>query len=163
MQNNSFEYYADYFAKIVHDGDFRRVGKAFKTDSKYYYYDTGTGKIFECTEELFNVISTLQKNNSFDALMKLPIEKDLLLEALGELKETVEKQNLFQAPVIETFSGEQVNHLERSLNTRLNQVTFEVTQKCNLRCDYCIYQEENPKFRGFSDKKGMNFEIIKKV
>ncbi len=54
MQNNSFEYYADYFAKIVLDGDFRRVGKAFKTDSKYYYYDTGTGKIFECTEELFN-------------------------------------------------------------------------------------------------------------
>jgi hypothetical protein len=39
--------YKNFFSEVVEDGNYRRRGKAFKTSSRYYYYDTGTGKVFE--------------------------------------------------------------------------------------------------------------------
>ena len=42
--------YKKYFERLKGEGDFSRLGKVFKTKEKYYFFDTGTGKILECTE-----------------------------------------------------------------------------------------------------------------
>ena len=42
----------------------------------------------------------------------------------------------------------------------LNQLTLEVTQDCNLRCKYCIYNENYYYHRNRSNKK-MNYEVAK--
>lgn len=47
------------------------------------------------------------------------------------------------------------------LEDTLNQVILELTEQCNLRCKYCIYGEENDRFRNFSGRS-MTREIAKK-
>jgi uncharacterized protein len=32
-----------------------------------------------------------------------------------------------------------VNHIDGILKSKLKQVVLQITQKCNLRCDYCAY------------------------
>ena len=155
--------YKNFFSKVVEDGNYRRRGKVFKTSSRYYYYDTGTGKVFECEGEVYTILQKLQKTNSFDSIKVLEIEETELLNALEIIAEAVNNENILKAPLIKNFSGEQVKNLKNSLETKMGQITFEVTQKCNLRCDYCIYQEDNPKFRNFSHYEDMTFEIAKKV
>lgn len=41
------------------------------------------------------------------------------------------------------------------------QIILEVTEVCNLRCGYCIYNDHHPEFRGFSNGK-MSFDIAKR-
>lgn len=43
----------------------------------------------------------------------------------------------------------------------LNQVVFEVTEACNLKCDYCIYSELYGNIGGIRSNRNIKFEIIK--
>ena len=155
--------YKNFFSAVVEDGNYKRRGKVFRTRNRYYYYDTGTGKVFDCEKEVYIILQKLQTSNNFDSLKTLELEDTVLLNALAIIAEAVKSENILKAPVFDNFTGEQVTNLKRSLDTKLGQITFEVTQKCNLRCDYCIYQDDNPKFRNFSNYEDMPFEIAKKV
>lgn len=158
-----YAFYKNYFEELVSDYDYTRRGKVFKTQEKYYYYDTGTGKVFECRLEIYEILKLLQQTNSFDNVCNLNYKDDVLLEALEELYCVVKSENILKAPLLKGFAAEQIEDLETSLEHGIKQVTFEVTQRCNLRCDYCIYQEDNTKFRGFYEKDDINFDIAKKV
>lgn len=160
---NNYKVYEQFFSKIVEDGNYRRRGKVFQTRNRFYYYDTGTGKVFECEKVVYEVLKKLQDTNEFGRLKELELSEEEIESALKQIMESVNNENILKAPLLETFSGEQVTDLKKSLENKLGQITFEVTQKCNLRCDYCIYQEENPKFRDFSQHGDMSFEIAKKV
>lgn len=158
-----YKFYEKFFSTLIEDENYRRRGKVFKTRNRFYYYDTGTGKVFECEKEVYEVFQKLQKTNQFEKLRELDLDEKSLISALDKIMDVVNNENILKAPMLETFSGEQVTNLKKSLDTKLGQITFEVTQKCNLRCDYCIYQEDNPKFRDFSQHNDMPFEIAKKV
>ncbi len=160
---NNYKVYEQFFRKVVEDGNYRRRGKVFQTRSRFYYYDTGTGKVFECEKAVYEVLKKLQDTNEFERLKELELSEEEVESALKQIMDSVDNENILKAPLLETFSGEQVTDLKKSLENKLGQITFEVTQKCNLRCDYCIYQEENPKFRDFSQHGDMSFEIAKKV
>lgn len=160
---NNYKVYEQFFSKVVEDGNYRRRGKVFQTRNRFYYYDTGTGKVFECEKVVYEVLKKLQDTNEFGRLKELELSEKEIESALKQIMESVNNENILKAPLLETFSGEQVTDLKKSLENKLGQITFEVTQKCNLRCDYCIYQEENPKFRDFSQHGDMSFEIAKKV
>jgi uncharacterized protein len=41
--------YKVYFESLNPDHCYSRLGKPFKTKGRYYYYDTGTGKVLSCT------------------------------------------------------------------------------------------------------------------
>ena len=43
---NNYKVYEQFFAKVVEDGNYRRRGKVFQTRNRFYYYDTGTGKVY---------------------------------------------------------------------------------------------------------------------
>lgn len=43
---------------------------------------------------------------------------------------------------------------------QLNQVMFDLTQKCNLRCKYCIYNDYNGEFRNFTNAD-MSWDTLK--
>lgn len=163
MKTKDYDYYEKFFNKLVTDHNYRRLGKAFKTRNNFYYYDTGTGKVFECQQEVFEILKKLEDTNSFALIKDLNIEQDKILESLEKIKLAVETENILKAPLLQTFSCRQTTNLENVLKNEIGQITFEVTQKCNLRCDYCIYQDDNPKFRNFSSHEDMTFETVKKV
>ena len=157
---NNYKVYEQFFSKVVEDGNYRRRGKVFQTRNRFYYYDTGTGKVFECEKVVYEVLKKLQDTNEFGRLKELELSEKEIESALKQIMESVNNENILKAPLLETFSGEQVTDLKKSLENKLGQITFEVTQKCNLRCDYCIYQEENPKFRDFSQHGDMSLSLI---
>ena len=59
------------FHKLVPDENYGRLGTTFETESRKYFFDTGTGKVFECDEDEYKVLSYLFKYN------KLASETDL--------------------------------------------------------------------------------------
>ena len=52
---NNYKVYEQFFAKVVEDGNYRRRGKVFQTRNCFYYYDTGTGKVFKCERAVYEV------------------------------------------------------------------------------------------------------------
>lgn len=129
----------------------QRYGVTFNTANTHYYFDTGTGKIVMCSSEerstidkiLNNVVSVKEicaKNSNFNFFIK----KEGLFS---------DKQWSFIIPTKEEF--------EYKVKGNCEQIVLELTEACNLRCKYCVYNESHPDYRGFS-AKNMDFQVAKK-
>ncbi|MPQ44887.1 radical SAM protein [Clostridium tarantellae] len=163
ITTKDFNYYKEFIENIKNKQSFSRLGKAFKTNNKYYYYDLGTGKVLECEKLVYQIIHCLEKSNSIDSLLELDIDESKLLKSLNILENAINVENIMKAVPLLEMIGPQTTQLEYSINNNLNQVTLELTEKCNLRCKYCIYQDENGKFRNFEGKYDMDINIAKKA
>lgn len=152
--------YKKYFDKLQGEQYFGRFGKTFTSDEKFYFLDTGTGKIAEVNSNVFCVMKALLENNGFDGVLDLDMSDDNKISALQEIVDAVEKEHILSAPPLKTLVGEPVLNLERTYNGFMSNLTLEVTDRCNLRCKYCIYNPDNPSFRGFG-KSDMNFDTAK--
>ncbi len=53
-----------YLLEKVPNQDFTRVGITFKTKNKYYFYDTGTGKVLECNLREYQILQSLTERES---------------------------------------------------------------------------------------------------
>ena len=151
--------YKMYFDKLQGEQYFGRFGKIFTSDEKFYFLDTGTGKIAEVNSNVFCVMKALLENNGFGGVLDLDMSDNNKISALQEIVDAVEKEHILSAPPLKTLVGEPVLNLERTYNGFMSNLTLEVTDRCNLRCKYCIYNPDNPSFRGFG-KSDMNFEKI---
>lgn len=142
-----------YLNKQKKEGEIRHLGKLFRTESKGYFYDTGTGKVLELDNEayqslenFFNDDDFLIKNNS---------------TSLKELLEIATQETLFQAIHTEKLYDDNFcEKVKECLENRLEQMILEVTGRCNLRCDYCTYNEEYCENRNFNNFD-MDFETAK--
>jgi len=148
-----------YFEKLVPDRNWNRLGTTFQTEQMKYYYDNGTGKVFSCEDREFLVIENILKHSGISYLKETGLQEADLIAALESIKELVEVEKIFQAPIYKKFRSqdmdlEQVNDIQ--------QVIIELTEQCNLRCKYCIYNEDHENFRGFSTQN-MTWDIAKKA
>ena len=72
----------------------------------------------------------------------------------------MKRENVLQAPPVKTLTGEAVKNLDDILENCVENVMLEVTEKCNLRCKYCIYHSDHPEYREFGHCD-MEWEIAK--
>lgn len=92
----------------------------FETSEGKYCYDVNTDDILKVSEETYKVLEgDRQHNNS-------QINK---LEMAGYLK--TNRVSISKHPM--------TDYLEGFYQNNLNALTLQVTQNCNLRCEYCIY------------------------
>ena len=148
----------NYFDSLFGKQNRKRFGKLFKTEHKYYFLDTGTGKLAELSQQEYKMLSLILNNEGFN-FSNMNNED---LEILHSLIRYVEEEHILQAiPVTELHSIYE-NDIEHYLNEEVTDLVLEVTEKCNLRCKYCIYNENHPEFRNFSHKD-MDIEIAKKA
>lgn len=61
MKILELEKYKVQFEKLKNENHFYRLGKLFQTESKNYFYDVGTGKIFELNKEVYEVLYYILK------------------------------------------------------------------------------------------------------
>lgn len=153
--------YKTFFDDLKGDNHFYRLGKPFKTSKEYYFYDLGTGKIFCINENIYTVLRCLFDTNEFDSLLKLGLDTEILKSTLEEIKESVLKENILSAPIITCFSGPQSLSLSENLEHNMSQLILETTQRCNLRCEYCIYQDDHNDYHSFNNID-MTFDTAKK-
>lgn len=157
MQNNKV---TELLQLVSGYGYYGRLGKLFNTDDNYYFIDTGTGKVAcvdKCTRDVLSCI--LESENPELSLQALPDSHEYY-KAIDEVKEAISKEHILSAPTVETLTGDAVLYLDQIIKDGLQNVTLEVTEQCNLRCKYCIYQEDHTEYREFSARR-MQWETAK--
>lgn len=157
-----FQEYKDKFYKLKGENKFSRLGRHFKTKENNYFYDTGTGKVFQISDSLYQMLEKWIDTDKFEGIFELSLTDVEIEEALKEIFTGIEKENILKAPVMQEMVGPQVYNLEEELKKERNQITLELTERCNMRCKYCIYHCGNGGFREFG-KRDMSFDIAQKA
>ena len=114
------------------------------------------------TLSVYKILECLLETDTFDSIFQLGIANEELYASLQEIKEAVQNENILQAPPVLTMVGPQTHSLEETIYGDLKQITLEITERCNFRCNYCIYSEGYESFRKFGNKD-MSFDVAQKA
>ncbi|MDF2472760.1 MAG: ccpM [Anaerocolumna sp.] len=127
----------------------------YKTPLGFYFYETNRNEIVSVNEPLYNYIDAVMK----DIEQELQQTKE---EVISQYQELVDCGYLLTNRVKE-IKHPATDNLELFLERKIDSITLQVTQNCNLRCSYCVYSESNYlSQRSHSDKR-MTFETAKKA
>lgn len=126
----------------------------FHTDKNVYLYDTGTGKIFLLTNQ--------GEIDVFYSLIEQRIKGEVTEKNLEYISTFVKEEHLLKGITKKDFYDIDRDYIIDKVSNELSQITLEVTQQCNLRCKYCIYDHEHTNFRDY-ESKDMNWDIAKKA
>ena len=124
-----------------------------KTPFGFYFYETQKNDILSINKELYEYLVKLLKDNEDDINLFKKCKKQI-----GELQEL----GYLSPSKISCIEHPQTKIIENLLERKLNMVTLQLTQMCNLRCDYCIYSEKSSYNRSHSNHR-MSFETAKRV
>lgn len=125
-------------------GDQRPFVKLFQTEFGNYMYDPGTNKILKCNDMSRAVLERFQSNTIATAIAELSCEFDAvaLKEGLQEIIEAIDKEKVLLTDRSKIyFDSLHFSNLEGELSDNLGQLILEVTEECNLRCVYCVYND----------------------
>ncbi|WP_227060852.1 4Fe-4S cluster-binding domain-containing protein [[Clostridium] scindens] len=98
--------------------------------------------------------------DEFNELRK--VEKAELAAEKSAVIAKYQKEGLFKPNVVEKIWHPQTDIVEHHTEKKLQQLTLQVTQQCNLRCEYCIYSGIYDGNRTHANKR-MNFEVARKA
>jgi uncharacterized protein len=154
-------YLKNFLKEIVPEQiNFRRLGCVFETQKNMYFYDAGTGKVIECNENEFMVLKNLVESDNSEIC---EIEKlEDLEEAVENICKIVKDENLLQAPIYKEFARETDQTIHHVTSEGFHQLILEVTQNCNFRCKYCVFNNYNESYRDFTPRN-MDWDIAKKA
>lgn len=120
--------------------------------NRYYMYDAGTNAIFSITKEMCRFLMAILNSNGE-------------IEVGDELKEEIEylKESGCLKPVDEKIVVEhgEISLLESLYENNLNTIILQVTQNCNLRCQYCVYSGSY--INRVHNNKRMSVEVAKQA
>lgn len=116
----------------------------FRTTKNTYCYDVNTDKIIKLP---LSVYRYLKEEVELTEYVRLYL-KNLQMEGFFKSKRVIKTKH----PA--------TDFLPYFYDTKLNFLILQVTQNCNLRCEYCVYSG-NYKTRNHSNKK-MSFEMAKR-
>ncbi len=117
----------------------------FKTPLGYYIYDVNTNDIIKIDEDIY---CCLRKEGPAGGDV---IEKINQLKEMGYLKTNRVEETEHPATELLPFY----------LNAKVGQLVLQVTQNCNLRCDYCVYSGKYVT-RGHTNQR-MSFATAKRA
>lgn len=118
----------------------------FKTRKRNYIYDVNTNAIISINAELYNLL-----NNAY-------IIDSEEIQKRSDLKKLIDNGYLSSSKV-KIIEHPKTPFLSHMLEYQLNTLTLQVTQQCNLRCEYCVYSGQY-KNREHSNK-WMDFKTAK--
>lgn len=162
MDKNIEEKVRVLFEKLSKDGSTGRLGKTFCTNKNYYFLDTGTGKVAKLKENVYLLIKGILESDDYREVLKLSMTTDDYLDALNEIESAMQNEYILSANPVETLTGDAVEKIDEILANRIQNITLEVTEKCNLRCKYCIYHPSHPEYRKFG-KRDMSWDVAKRA
>lgn len=124
-----------------------------KTPFGFYFYEAQRNEIISIDKEVFQYLyQTIVKNSSN------VITSDECNKRISELQ----RFGYLLPTQVEQLNHPQTKTIEIMLERKLTMVTLQLTQRCNLRCDYCIYSENSSYNRIHSDNR-MSFDTAKRI
>lgn len=110
---------------LIKNGPFIHV---LRTPYSYYVYDVNTNKVIKISDEMYNYFLDLE--HGMESAMSKKISDEMNeLSKLGYLKDFHPKE----------IRDQRENQLEYLINNRIEGLTLQITQKCNMRCSYCSF------------------------
>ena len=113
-------------SEIEKNGRIGRLGKVFKTEKNYYFYDTGTGKVAKLNSNVYIVLKSLLEGMPVEDIKNLQLSKSEFEDAISEIKSAMENEHILQAPPLKTLTGDAVTELDDILENKVENVTLEV-------------------------------------
>lgn len=132
--------------KYLPDG--RPIGLTFSTSKQKYYYDTVTGKIVVCQDLEYRIIQKLLEGKLEDIRQIGEVKQ--VSKILDEIINLIKNEKMFSLSKFSRMVD--FGDYEDLIQNELEQITLELTEKCNLRCGYCIYNEACEKNRDFGER-----------
>lgn len=118
----------------------------------YYFYDVNMNEIVNISKETYQYLSKLINNGYYQPLLTEIVNKDeKRLKEAGYLKN--------KHPSIEMPD---MDNIEYYLNYKLHSLILQVTQKCNFRCKYCHFANDDVGYHNHNSLS-MSWEIAKKA
>jgi len=116
--------------------------KLFKTNYNYYIYNTGTNKILKCSEPIFyllNKILTLGIDKGIDTFLQT-YNLDQLIISSTNIKDSIESEKILSITKAKNFGMfDDFSHYQELIDNSMELLLLELTNSCNLRCKYCVY------------------------
>ncbi len=137
-------------------GENKPLGVVLSTGSHAYLYDTGTNKILNCDDFTYDLLLNLFRMDVELAINGF-IEKhgqDCFVETVSMLEKSIDNHNLFRLYEVTNFDlvpGKE--ELIEDISTSSSEMALEVGEDCNLRCLYCVHQDENKENRNHGSRQ----------
>ena len=131
----------------------------FNTSKNRYFYDTGTGKVFQLNDNMYEFLfKILYEDNAAEELQKIADQWNINIQ---EFLDYIFKEDLLKGSTGNSlYNDDALKRAREEIGTKSNQLILELTGACNLRCKYCIYGAEETSFRGFNSES-ITEEIIR--
>ena len=129
------------------------LGLLYSTPFGHYFYETNRNEILRISSGLYRYIDDLQKGES---LSYNPDET--IRQEFAELFEA----GYFSPARIKTVRHTMTDQVEDLLDRKVDKITLQVTQNCNLRCSYCIYSSDSNFDQRSHSQKVMSLKTAKK-
>ncbi len=128
-----------YFRDLWPDG--KPLVKLLRTGSTGYLYDTGTNKVFGCKDLEFNLLNNLLNMEIDEAIDKTAsfYAPEEFTQAVERMQTIIDNHNILKTKRTIRFGGAHFDNLRECIQTGLGMIQLEVTERCNLRCAYCVY------------------------
>ncbi|MFH1739742.1 MAG: radical SAM protein [bacterium] len=127
----------------------------FQTESCKYAYDVNSNDIVKMSDAAFDIL-TLLLSGIPESEVRKELQRDYSEE---EISSTCDQLESLQAEG-RLFSDKKPKELlylpcehvwENMYDLFIEQITLEVTQRCNMRCRYCSYTDIYPENRGYNN------------
>lgn len=146
-------------------GNNKPYAKVIQTRNGSYIYDRETNKIIGGNQIEIMVIKELLYGDTYQKLIMLEkkIGRILFNKTIKHIIDFMKQENILKINKNYQFGlSQHYQNIEEMLEKRIKHIQLEVTEKCNMRCGYCIYNPhiEHRRNHGFKD---MSFEIAKKA
>lgn len=123
------------------------IFKGIKTPRHSYVYDRGRNALLEVTD------------SEYEELEK--IKKGIVKEEESMVLKKYQREGFLCPNKVTRIEHNCSRVLEHYLNNHVEKLTLQVTQRCNLRCEYCVYSGNYDNRR--HSNLDMSFETAKKA
>jgi len=162
-QTRDKNFYLDFLGEVFGTG--KPLAKLLDTGSGYYLYDTGTNKILACRREVYDLLAGLFQEDVKQAsgnFISRYGEREFLVSS-EEIVEAMNTEKILLLKKATNFGlSDHLQDFRQVLNTSMQGMHMELTEKCFMNCGYCVYQDHYKEKRNYSDKS-MSLETAKKA
>ena len=111
--------------------------KTFFLDGKYFMYDPFSNGLFEVSEILYTELKKLQKVGFADYIN--------LKEKTNQYNDIIMliRKGVIRKSCIERIQHPETDYISSLVNRCFNDITLQVTRKCNFNCCYCMFTNTN--------------------
>lgn len=124
----------------------------FKTPKNHYFYDVNRNENVRVEKEVYEHLQKVLEGDSGGD------RNPMVIEGIRRLKE----EGYLSDNRIKEIEHPDTDRLSLYLSRKMNMLTIQLTQNCNLRCEYCAYTANGGTNR-LHQNKTINLETIKKA